>query len=432
MANDLAATAKQLGVKYFLISFTDLFGVQRSKLVPAAAINEMAKIGAGFAGFATWLDMTPADSDMFAIPDASGLIQLPWKPEIAWLPADPWMNGAPVGHAPRNALKNLMAESAKLGYEMKTGVECEFFLLSPDGNSISDSADFQSKPCYDQQALLRRSDVIMEICDAMLALGWKPYQNDHEDANGQFEMNWNYDNALVTADRHAFFKFMAKSIAEKHGLRATFMPKPFANLTGNGCHAHVSLWKGGKNVFEDEKNELGISPLAYEFIGGIMHNAEALAAFTNPTVNSYKRINAAVTTSGATWSPNTITYTGNNRTHMIRVPEAGRFEFRLADGAANPYLLQAAILAAGLDGLKNKRDPGKPLFINMYTEGHTVKDAKRLPLNLLDALRALQSSSILSEALGEVVPAYLKLKHDDWNAYARHLTQWERDSTLDC
>ena len=432
MANDLAATAKQLGVKYFLISFTDLFGVQRSKLVPAAAINEMAKIGAGFAGFATWLDMTPADSDMFAIPDASGLIQLPWKPEIAWLPADPWMNGAPVGHTPRNALKNLMAESAKLGYEMKTGVECEFFLLSPDGNSISDSADFQSKPCYDQQALLRRSDVIMEICDAMLALGWKPYQNDHEDANGQFEMNWNYDNALVTADRHAFFKFMAKSIAEKHGLRATFMPKPFANLTGNGCHAHVSLWKGGKNVFEDEKNELGISPLAYEFIGGIMHNAEALAAFTNPTVNSYKRINAAVTTSGATWSPNTITYTGNNRTHMIRVPEAGRFEFRLADGAANPYLLQAAILAAGLDGLKNKRDPGKPLFINMYTEGHTVKDAKRLPLNLLDALRALQSSSILSEALGEVVPAYLKLKHDDWNAYARHLTQWERDSTLDC
>ena len=432
MASDLAAAAKQLGVKYFLISFTDLFGVQRSKLVPAAAINEMAKIGAGFAGFATWLDMTPADSDMFAIPDASGLIQLPWKPEIAWLPADPYMNGAPVEHAPRNALKRLVAEAGKLGFEMKTGVECEFFLLSADGNSISDAADFQSKPCYDQQALLRRSDVIMEICDAMLALGWKPYQNDHEDANGQFEMNWNYDNALVTADRHAFFKFMAKSIAEKHGLRATFMPKPFANLTGNGCHAHVSVWKGGKNLFEDDKNELGISPLAYEFIGGIMHNAEALAAFTNPTVNSYKRINAAVTTSGATWSPNTITYTGNNRTHMIRVPEAGRFEFRLADGAANPYLLQAAILAAGLDGVKNKRDPGKPLFINMYTEGHTVKDAKRLPLNLLDALRALESSSILSEALGEVVPAYLKLKHQDWNAYARHLTQWERDATLDC
>lgn len=432
MANDLAATAKQLGIKYFLISFTDLFGVQRSKLVPAAAINEMAKIGAGFAGFATWLDMTPADADMFAIPDASSLIQLPWKPDIGWLPADPWMNGAPVAHAPRNALKTLMAESAKLGYEMKTGVECEFFLLTPDGGAISDAADFQAKPCYDQQALLRRSDVIMEICDAMLTLGWKPYQNDHEDANGQFEMNWNYDNALVTADRHAFFKFMAKSIAEKHGLRATFMPKPFANLTGNGCHAHVSLWKGGKNAFEDEKNELGISPLAYEFIGGIMHNAEALAAFTNPTVNSYKRINAAVTTSGATWSPNTITYTGNNRTHMIRVPEAGRFEFRLADGAANPYLLQAAILAAGLDGLKNKRNPGKPLFINMYTEGHTVKDAKRLPLNLLDALRALESSTVLCEALGEVVPAYLKLKRDDWNAYARHLTQWERDSTLDC
>jgi glutamine synthetase type III len=316
---------------------------------------------------------------------------------------------------------------------MKTGVECEYFLILPDGSAISDGADTQSKPCYDQQALMRRYETITEICDCMITLGWGPYQNDHEDANGQFEMNWEYDSALKTADRHAFFKFMVKSIAEKNGLRATFMPKPFANLTGNGCHAHVSLWQKGKNVFDDPKGELGLSALAYNFIGGVMHSAGALAAITNPTVNSYKRINAPPTLSGATWSPNTATYAGNNRTHMIRIPDAGRFELRLADGAANPYLLQAAVLAAGLDGIDNKRDPGKRLNINMYTEGHKAKNAKKLPLNLLDALRALDKSSVIKSALGEeTIAAYLKLKHKDWNAYASHLTDWERQTTLDC
>jgi glutamine synthetase type III len=319
------------------------------------------------------------------------------------------------------------------GYELKTGVECEYFLITPDGRAISDAADAQAKPCYDQQALMRRYDVVAEICDAMVTLGWKPYQNDHEDANGQFEMNWEYDVALTTADRHAFFKFMVKSIAEKHGLRATFMPKPFVALTGSGCHAHVSLWRGDQNLFSDPDGELGLSQTAYHFIGGVMHSAEGLCAITNPMVNSYKRINAPVTLSGATWSPNTVTYAGNNRTHMIRIPEAGRFEFRLADGAANPYLLQAAILAAGLDGIKHKRNPGKRLDINMYTEGYKAGDAKKLPLNLLDALRALERSTVLNEALGEaVVASYLKLKHDEWNAYSRHLTEWERQSTLDC
>jgi glutamate---methylamine ligase len=246
-------------------------------------------------------------------------------------------------------------------------------------------------------------------------------------------MNWEYDSALRTADRHAFFKFMVKSIAEKHGLRATFMPKPFPTLTGSGCHAHVSLWNGEQNLFADPNGELGLSETAYHFIGGVMHSAEGLCAITNPMVNSYKRINAPVTLSGATWSPNTVTYAGNNRTHMIRIPEAGRFEFRLADGAANPYLLQAAILAAGLDGIKHKRDPGKRLDINMYTEGDKAADAKKLPLNLLDALRALEKSTVLNEALGAaVVASYVKLKHDEWNAYSRHLTEWERQTTLDC
>ncbi|MGY2843489.1 glutamine synthetase type III [Bradyrhizobium sp. USDA 4509] len=432
MANSLYAIAQERGIKYFLISYTDLFGVQRAKLVPAAAIDAMVKNGAGFAGFATWLDMTPADPDVFAMPDPASLVQLPWKSEVGWLAADPWMNGKPVAQAPRNLLKRLIAEAAAKGHELKSGVECEFFLISRDGTGISDDADRQSKPCYDQQALMRRYDVIAEICDSMLSLGWKAYQNDHEDANGQFEMNWEFDTALKTADRHAFFKYMARSIAEKHGLRATFMPKPFVDLTGNGCHAHVSVWRDGRNQFEDETGELGVSKLGYAFLGGIMHSADALAALFNPTVNSYKRINAPRTTSGATWAPNSVTYSGNNRTHLIRIPEGGRFEVRLADGAVNPYLLQAGLLAAGLDGIENERDPGGRLDINMYTDGHTVEAGKKLPLNLLDAIRALRSSSVLSDKLGEFVPCYIKLKTDEWNSYTRHLTAWERETTLDC
>ncbi len=433
MATVLAEKAKELGLKYFLISYTDLFGSQRAKLVPAAAIAGMQKNGAGFAGFATWLDLSPADPDMFAIPDPETLTVLPWKKDVGWLASDIWMAGSPVAQGPRVVLKNVMAQAAELGLQMKSGVECEFFLTNADGTAIADELDTGSKPCYDAGALMRRYDVITELCDAMLDLGWNPYQNDHEDANGQFEMNWHYDDALLTADRHVFFKFMAKSIAEKHGLRATFMPKPFLGLTGSGCHSHVSLWNGETNLFEDDAGELGVSQLGYYFIGGTIKHADALAAVLNPTVNSYKRINAPRTTSGATWAPNTVTYSGNNRTHMVRIPEPGRFEMRLADGAVNPYLLQAGILAAGLDGIRNKIDPGKRLDINMYTEGHKVTDAKRLPLNLLDALRAFEANDTLKASLGEsFVKSYAKLKHGEWNEYAAHLSDWERKATLDC
>lgn len=426
--------AKKKRIRYFLIAFVDLFGTLRAKLVPATAMEDVAKSGAGFAGFAAWFDMTPADPDVVVIPDKDSLIQLPWKPEVAWVTGDLFMGGKPVEQNPRQILKRVVAAAAKDGFDLKTGVECEYFLITSDGIAVSDAADQQAKPCYDQQALMRRYDIVAEICDAMITLGWKPYQNDHEDANGQFEMNWEYDTALVTADRHAFFKFMTKSIAEKHAMRATFMPKPFTNLTGSGCHVHASLWaKNGKNVFSDSKGELGLSQDAYHFIGGIIHSAQAICALTNPVVNSYKRINAPRTLSGATWSPNTITYGGNNRTHMIRIPDSGRFEFRLADGAANPYLLQAAILASGLDGIKNGREPGKRLDINMYSHGHTVKDVKMLPLNLLDALRNLEKSHVIKEAFGDaVVASYVKLKNAEWNDYSRHLTEWERQTTMDC
>ena len=433
MTVDLARVAEDKGIRYFLISFVDLFGVLRSKLVPARAIAEMQADGAGFAGFAAWLDMTPADPDMFAIPDPDSLIQLPWNREVGWLASDLWMNGAPVEASPRVVLKRQIERAEAAGYRMKTGVECEYFLLAPDEVAVSDSRDIQEKPCYDQAALMRRFDVIGEICDAMIELGWNPYQNDHEDANGQFEMNWEYDDCLVTADRHAFFKFMVKTVAERHGYRATFMPKPFPNLTGNGCHAHVSLWDGGgNNLFHDGDGELGLSALAYRFLGGIVHSADAMCALFNPTVNSYKRIDATVTLSGATWSPNAISYSGNNRTHMIRIPDAGRFELRLMDGAANPYLAQAAVLASGLDGIENERDPGKRLDINMYTEGDRLRRIRRLPLNLLDALRLFDRNKVARAAFGdEFVDSYVKLKLDEWRSYATTLSQWEFDHTLD-
>ncbi len=435
MAKDLAVAAKAKNIKYFLVSFVDLLGQLRAKLVPASAIRGMQKDGAGFAGFAAWLDMTPAHPDVFAVPDPDSLVQLPWKPEVGWLAADLWMDGKPVEASPRVALKRQIEAAANRDFRVKTGVECEFFLVNTAGDRISDEMDSEEKPCYDQSALMRRYDVISDICDSMAALGWNPYQNDHEDANGQFEMNWDYDDCLTTADRHTFFKFMAKSIAEKHGYRATFMPKPFEHLTGNGCHAHVSVWDktGKKNLFMHKSDEMGLSKLAYQFLGGVLHSADSMAAMFIPSVNSYKRIDAAVTSSGATWSPNAITYSGNNRTHMVRIPDPGRFEIRLMDGATNPYLLQAAVVAAGLDGVANKRDPGKRVDLNMYTEQHKLKKVRKLPANLLDAIRLLDSSKIARSAFGdEFIDSYVKLKNEEWQRFTRAVTPWERDHTLDC
>ena len=441
MAKNLYKIAKAKKIKYFLISFVDLFGVLRSKLVPAHAIKEMQYSGAGFAGFAAWLDMTPADSDMFGIPDPDSLIQLPWNKEVGWLASDLWMNGKPVEASPRVMLKKQIKILAEQGFTMKSGVECEYFLISQDGMAIADSKDTQSKPCYDQSSLMRRYDLIKEICDSMIEMGWAPYQNDHEDANGQFEMNWDYSNCLITADRHAFFKFMVKTLSEKHGLRATFMPKPFEYLTGNGCHAHISVWKGKKNIFLDKSDKLGLSKKAYNFLGGVIKNAESLSAFFNPTINSYRRINAAPTKSGASWSPSSISYTGNNRTHMIRIPDPGRFELRLMDGSANPYLLQAGVLAAGLNGLKNKINPGKPLNCNMYTDYKKYPNLPKLPDNLEQSLEKLKNNKKMNDSFGkEVIESYLKLRKSEINEFNQKenfnkkepITKWERANTLDC
>ena len=275
----------------------------------------------------------------------------------------------------------------------------------------------------------------------MIEMGWNPYQNDHEDANGQFEMNWDYDNCLITADRHTFFKYMVKTLAEKHGLRATFMPKPFENLTGNGCHAHISLWTEKNNKFLDTGDRYGLSRTAYNFLGGIIKLAQPLSAFFNPTINSYRRINAPPTKSGASWSPSSISYSGNNRTHMIRIPDPGRFELRLMDGSANPYLLQAGVIAAGLYGLNNKSDPGEALTCNMYTDYKNYPNLNKLPNEIEDAISNLDDSKELKESFGEdVINSYIKLRNKEIEEFNRSerfdksssVTDWEKNNTLDC
>ncbi len=433
MAESLSERSRASGIRYFLMSFTDLFGVARSKLVPLSAIDDIAAEGAGFAGFAAYLDMTPADSDMLAMPDLERMIQLPWQKQTAWVPCDLVLDGERVQHAPRVVLQNVMASAAGAGMSFLTGVEPEFFVLADEGDAIADGRDIRGKPCYDQQSLMRRYSLITSICDCMDELGWDPYQNDHEDANGQFEMNWGPSDPLTTADRHNFFKFMVKSLAEQQGVRATFMPKPLERLTGNGCHVHLSVWdESGRINLMPGDGELGLSELAYHVIGGVLKHSREMALVTNPVVNSYKRINAPVTMSGATWAPNTVTYSGNNRTHLIRIPADNRIEVRLADGAANPYLLQAVLAAAALDGIANRTDPGKRLDIDMYAEGHKVRNAPKLPLNLSEAIGLFRKSRFLPAVLGsEFHVALAKLKAKEWDEFIGHFSEWERDNAFD-
>ncbi|QEY33351.1 type III glutamate--ammonia ligase [Synechococcus sp. RSCCF101] len=426
--------ADRHGIRFFLISFADGFGVQRAKLVPRSAIAAMEREGAGFAGFAAWLDMTPADPDVLAIPDPDSAMVLPWQPEVAWVAADLRVGGETVDEAPRAVLLRQRQAAAERGLQLRSGVEAEFFLLDPETPTVADRRDIQEKPCYDQLALMRRYPLISSLIDGMEQLGWGPYQADHEDGNGQFEINWSYADALVTADRHAFFKVMAKTLAEQQGLRACFMAKPVAGLTGNGCHCHVSLWTPeGRNLFHDPDGELGLSPLAYRFLAGVLHHTPALCALTNPSVNSYRRLAAPPTLSGATWSPGGISYSGNNRTHMVRIPDDQRFELRLPDGSANPYLLQAGILAAGLDGIERELDPGSRLDTNSYVDPTPVgSQVAPLPGSLGEALEAFGRDAVLRKRLGEgFCRSYERLRRRQWERSQTGVSTWELEQGLE-
>ena len=420
----------QQELKQVLVNYCDFRGTQRAKVVPAYAKETAASDGVGFAGFASWLDLTPADSDVIAIPDLQSEFVLPWRRDVSWAPSDLFMDGEPLSQCPRGLLRKVLGLFSEQGMTVKTGVEAEFFLLKKVGGpsiELFDGADDADKPCYSQTVLWSHLDFIAEVMDSLNALGWDCYQADHEDANGQFEINWRYDEALKTADKHSFFKLAVKSLAEEYGARATFMPKPFNDLTGSGCHTHVSVWDAsGVNLFlpsESHESSSNLSTLGESFVAGVLKHARALSCFLNPSVNSYKRLYCSNTRSGSSWASHLVSFGGNDRSVMIRIPESGRFELRQPDGAVNPYLLQAAICAAGWLGITNR-----------YLLEDTVLsvDSVRLPTNLGEAIVSLQSDQSLLEVLGpEFCRSYLRVKMAEWNESNRSVTNWDLNTYLD-
>lgn len=427
-------------IEFFLCSFVEMTGAPKAKLVPATHVAEMAEGSAGFAGFAAGdIGQGPQDSDMICYPDFRSLTILPWRKNIAWVAGEIKVEDQEWPYCPRTILRHQLESARQKGYLLNVGVEAEFMLLKRNdhgGYAPWDLLDNLGKPCYDLRALGRNLDFTTTLVRYLQELGWQPYANDHEDANCQFELNWTYAEALTTADRHTFFKWMVKTVAEQHGLFATFMPKPFSYLTGNGGHFHTSLWdvEGRTNLFLDDKDEKGLSKLAYWFIGGALHHAKALVALTSPIVNSYKRLIRGAPRSGATWAPVYITYGGNNRTQMIRIPGPGRIENRVVDGAANPYLAMTALLAAGLDGIEHKIDPGPRNDDNLYDvpeEELHRRGIGFLPSNLKEALDHLEKDEVLCNALGKhYTEYYIAVKRDEWQQYHQSVSQWEIDRYL--
>ena len=436
----IRATMKDRGVEFIFAQFVDMYGRPSAKLIPAAHLDGLVEDGAGFAGFAAGeIGQLPSDPDIAAMPDLDSFTLVPWQPNLARFACDVTVEGEAWPYCPRTILRNVAGQARAQGYEFKIGIELEYFLvqLNADGTiEIADKLDTLEKPCYDMAGLTRQYDFLTTVSRYCNELGWGNYANDHEDANGQFEQNFEYDEALISCDRAIFFRYMVHTIAEQYGRIATFMPKPFTTLTGNGCHFHMSLWKDGVNVFLDEADPrgLGLSELAYNFVGGLKKHARAYSALTAPTVNSYKRLKPGSTSSGATWSPVWISYGYNNRTQMLRIPAPGRIEDRTVDGSCNPYLAAAAVLASGLDGVAKKLDAGEPNSENLYSfsyEELTARGLKSLPANLLDSIGELERDDVLRAALGrtreneEYVDYYARVKRDEWFRYHEQVSAWE-------
>ena len=427
-------------IEFFLCSFVEMNGMPKAKLVPATHLDDMATSGAGFAGFAAGnMGQGPHDPDMMNIPDFDSLKIVPWRKHTAWVAGNIHVNGEPWSYCPRTILLRQLDRAKKNGYTFNVGVEAEFMILKQNERgeyAPYDSLDILEKPCYDLVTLNRNLDLMTTLIKYMQDLGWGPYANDHEDANCQFEINWQYSDALTTADRQTFFRWLVKATAEKYGLMATFMPKPFAHLTGSGAHYHMSLWDANNktNLFLDESDPLGLSEDGYWFTGGLLHHAKALAAFASPIVNSYKRLVRGAPRSGASWAPVYVTYGASNRTQMIRIPESGRLENRCVDGSANPYLACAAMLAAGLDGIENKTDPGNQNNDNLYEIPENELQRRGidfLPSTLKEALDFLEEDEVVKEAVGtEYAEYYIDVKREEWRDYHQSVSKWETDHYL--
>ena len=434
------------GIEFLFAQFVDMHGKPSAKLVPAHHLDDLLSDGAGFAGFAAGdIGQTPDSPDMIAMPDVSTFTQLPWLPKIGRFACNVMVEGEAWPFCPRTILQNQIARAAELGYELRIGAELEYFLLrrSADGGiELADPLDDLEQPCYDMRALTRNLPFVTEVADNITALGWDNYATDHEDANGQFEQNWEYADALTTCDRAVFFRYMVEAMAQERGLIATFMPKPFGHLTGNGCHFHMSLWNGDENVFHsdpaDDPRGLGLSELGYNFLGGLTANATAYIGITAPTVNSYKRLVVGDPTSGSTWAPAYVTYGYNNRSMMLRIPDEGRIEDRTVDGSCNPYLAATAVLAAGLDGIERGLDPGGPTSENMFKTSAAEREKmgiKTLPANLLDATRELEKNDVMRKAFGshegrDYIDYFIERKRIEWTTFHEQISKYELDRYL--
>jgi glutamine synthetase len=444
--DDVRRIVKDNGIEFLFAQFVDMHGKPSAKLVPAHHLDDLLTEGAGFAGFAAGdIGQGPDDPDMIAVPDPTTLTILPWRPTVARFACDVTVEGEEWPYCPRTILRHALARAAEQGYEMKIGAELEYFLLrrAPDGSlELADPLDTLDQPCYDMRALTRNLDFVSEVSRAVTDLGWDNYATDHEDANGQFEQNFQFADALTTCDRAIFYRYMVESLAQQRGLIATFMPKPFAHLTGNGCHFHVSLWKDDANVFECDPSAdprgLGLTEAGYNFIGGLKAHAKAYIAITAPTVNSYKRLVVGTPTSGATWAPAYVSYGYNNRTQMLRIPAPGRVEDRTVDGSCNPYLAATAMLTAGLDGIARGLDAGEPNGANLYTLTADERQAagiETLPANLLDATRELETDDALRAGFGttrggDYVDYFIECKRREVQAAHEQITQWELERYL--
>ena len=426
-------------VKFVLAQFVDIHGSAKTKAVPVDHFDDILGAGAGFAGFAVWgLGIEPHGPDFMAVGDLNTVSLVPWQPGYARIACDGHVTGKPWEYDTRVVLKQQVQRLKEQGLIFYTGLEPEFSLLKKDANgriTPCDASDTLAKPCYDYKGLSRVRGYLEKLVASMKAVGIDVYQIDHEDANGQFEINYTYADCLTSCDHYLLFKMAASEIASEMGLICSFMPKPFANRPGNGMHMHMSLGDGQRNLFADDRDPrgLGLSRLAYQFLGGILAHAPALAALCAPTVNSYKRLVVGRSLTGATWAPAYISYGDNNRSSMVRIP-GGRLELRLPDGGCNPYLATAAVIAAGLDGIEKNLEPGEPHNMNLYELSPAQLQAEGigiLPQNLHEALTALEGDRVLCEALGPVADEFLKLKHMEWVEYMRHVSDWEIDSYLE-
>jgi glutamine synthetase len=429
-------------IEFILAQFVDIHGRAKTKAVPAGHVDLIVEDGAGFAGFAVWgLGMGPHGPDFMARGDLSTLCKIGWMPGFARIACDGYVNGKPYEFDSRIICKRaLEALRNETGCEAYTGMEPEFFLVRKDpvtGRvSPANEADILDKPCYDYDGLNRTTPFIAELTRHLIDCGLDVYQIDHEDANGQYEINFTYTDALRMADHLILFKMASTAIARHYDMICSFMPKPMGDRTGSGLHLHISLGRDGKNAFKDEAdpNGMGISKLAYQFMGGIFKHAAALTAIACPSVNSYKRLVVGGTNSGATWAPAHVCYGDNNRTAMVRVC-GNHLEIRSIDSAANPYLMTAAVLAAGRDGIRNALSPGKPANINLYktTEAQRKElGIATLPQSLIEAIGALEANEVIQEGIGKgLAREFIDLKKQEWFEYHHHVSDWEVDRYLE-